>query len=89
MKKLMIAAAAAAMISGAFADAVVYDVKISGKKAVSARGKVQGYAKYYTGKDDKEGNAITKMAYFAAFVFFGRGVIHPGFFQILRREAVS
>lgn len=66
MKKLMIAAAAAAMIGGAFADAVVYDVKISGKKAVAARGKVQVYAQYYTGKDDKDGNAITKMAYFSA-----------------------
>jgi hypothetical protein len=66
MKKLMIAAAAAAMIGGAFADATVYDLKISGKKAVTARGKVQVYAKYWTGKEDKDGNAITKMAYFAA-----------------------
>ena len=38
MKKLMIAAAAAAMIGGAFADAIVYDIKISGKKSVTANG---------------------------------------------------
>jgi hypothetical protein len=66
MKKLMIAAAVAAMVGGAFADAIVYDVKISGKKAVTARGKVQVYAQYYTGKDDKDGNAISKYAYFSA-----------------------
>ena len=66
MKKLMIAAAAAAMIGGAFADAIVYDVKISGKKAVTAHGKVQVYAQYYTGKETKDGDPITKYAYLAA-----------------------
>lgn len=46
MKKLMIAAAAAAMVGGVFADALVYDLKITGKKAVAANGYVQMYGAY-------------------------------------------
>lgn len=64
MKKLMIAAAAAAMIGGAFADAIVYDIKISGKKSVIANGVVQMYGTYDTGKFDKDGNAIFKTGWF-------------------------
>lgn len=64
MKKLMIAAAAAAMVGGAFADAIVYDIKISGKKSVTANGVVQMYGEYDTGKEDKDGNAILKTGWF-------------------------
>lgn len=64
MKKLMIAAAAAAMVGGAFADMIVYDVKISGKKSVTANGVVQMYGEYDTGKVDKQGNAILKTGWF-------------------------
>lgn len=64
MKKLMIAAAAAAMIGGAFADAIVYDIKISGKKSVTANGVVQMYGEYDTGKFDKQGTPILKTGWF-------------------------
>ena len=64
MKKLMIAAAAAAMVGGAFADAIVYDIKISGKTATTARGFVQLYGEYDTGKVDKDDNPITKTGWY-------------------------
>lgn len=59
MKKLMIAAAAAAMVGGAFADAQVYEYKLTLKTTTCAEGKVAKNSYYTTFLDMEKGDEIS------------------------------